>query len=215
MCERANHSFIGISQRLLVQENYKELREILAVEWGELFAREFKGFLPLPLCVRVSFSEYKNALSGVILSGGNDLSAFNKNAENLMRDEFEGEILRQCVGLKMPVLGVCRGAQFVAHFFKSEFKGLENHIGEHFVRDENGREFLVNSFHNYAITKLGANLKPLAYAKDKSVEAFRHENLPIFGTMWHIERQNGLNDKSILNAFKRAVLDYEKREFES
>lgn len=207
--------FIGITQRLARQESYKELREILAVEWGELFEREFKGFLPLPLCFGVNFLQYKSVLSGVILSGGNDLSFLNESEENLRRDEYEFEILRQCVETRMPVFGVCRGAQIISHFFGSKIQGCENHIGKHLVRDLKGLEFEVNSFHNYAITELGANLKPLNFARDKSVEAFKHEDLPIFATMWHIERQNGLNDKSVLNAFKMAVLDYEKIKFES
>ncbi len=207
--------FIGITQRLARQESYNELREILAVEWGELFEREFKGFLPLPLCFGVNFLQYKNVLSGVILSGGNDLSLFNENEENLRRDEYEFDILRQCVETRMPVFGVCRGAQIISHFFGSKIQSCENHIGKHLVRDLKGLEFEVNSFHNYAITELGANLTPLAFAEDKSIEVFKHESLPIFATMWHIERQNGLNDKSVLNAFKMAVLDYEKIKFES
>ncbi len=204
--------FIGITQRLARQESYKELREILAVEWGELFEREFKGFLPLPLCFGVDFSHYKNALSGVILSGGNDLAKFDQNSENLRRDEYEFSILRQCVEMKMPVFGVCRGAQIISHFFGSKIQGCENHIGKHLVRDLKGLEFEVNSFHNYAITELGAKLKPLNFAKDESVEAFRHESLPILAVMWHIERDEGLNDKSLLNDFKKAILAYKKEQ---
>ncbi|TQR60733.1 gamma-glutamyl-CDP-amidate hydrolase [Campylobacter troglodytis] len=200
--------FIGITQRLARQESYKELREILAVEWGELFEREFKGFLPLPLCFGVNFLQYKNVLSGVILSGGNDLSLFNENEENLRRDEYEFEILRQCVETRMPVFGVCRGAQMISHFFGSKIQGCENHIGKHLVRDLKGFEFEVNSFHNYAITELGANLKPLNFASDESIEAFKHESLPIFAVMWHIERKDGLNDTAILDEFKNAILEY-------
>lgn len=208
MCERANHSLIGITQRLARQESYKELREILAVEWGELFEREFKGFLPLPLCFGLDFSHYESALSAVILSGGNDLSTFNNTQENKIRDEYERQILVRCVDLKLPVLAICRGAQLMAHFFDSKLEKRENHIGSHLVRDKQDNKFSVNSFHNYAILKLGKDLECLAKAQDETIEAFKHKNLPFYALMWHIERENGLNNVAVLEAFKSEILKF-------
>ena len=200
--------FIGISQRLICNESYSELREALSVEWGAFFNVEFGDFLPLPLCVEIPFSRYERAIKGVILSGGNDLSVFNKTRENKIRDNYEARILTRCVNLQMPILAICRGAQFMAHFFGSEILPCENHIGAHLVRDNQGREFLVNSFHNYAITKLGDCLQSLAVAKDSSIEAFRHKNLPFYALMWHCERENGLNNTAILENFKSAIFTY-------
>lgn len=200
--------FIAISQRLATQESYKELRQILALEWGHLFKSEFKGFLPLPLCFEIPFSSYESAIKACILSGGNDLSEFDESVENKIRDDYERQILKRCIELKMPVLAICRGAQFMAHFFGSTLKPCQNHIGSHLVRDIWGSEFRVNSFHRYAIANLGADLKCLALAQDKTTEAFKHKNLPFYALMWHIERENGLNDTRILNQFKHEILNF-------
>lgn len=200
--------FIGISQRILKAPNYDEMREVLSIEWGEFFACEFKEFLPLPLCVKMPLNRYLGELKGVILSGGNDLARFNKNAENLLRDEFENKLIKMCVKHEIPILAICRGAQFLADFYGAKIESCENHVGEHFVKDKNGREFLVNSFHNFKITNLGAECEILVLAKDKSVEAFKHKNLPFFAAMWHFERKNGLENKEILNAFKKAALEF-------
>lgn len=198
--------FIAISQRIAKHESYNEIREMLSIEWGALFRVEFSGFLPLPLCVEIDFTRYENAINGCILSGGNDLSAFNNSLENKIRDEYERQIIARCAYLNMPLLGICRGAQVLAQYFGSEIKPCKNHIGNHNVRDIFGNEFRVNSFHNYAITNLGADLESLAIAEDNSIEAFKHKSLPFYALMWHIERKNGLNDKSILERFKQEIL---------
>lgn len=197
--------FIALSQRLIQHQEYDELREALSLEWGQLFCSEFKGFLPLPLSFTVPFSAYKNVIKACILSGGNDLSIFHKNAENMMREAYEKDIIKHCIDDKIPILAICKGAQLLAHFFHSTLIECENHVGGHLIFDETGGEFEVNSFHRYAIKSLGEDLQCLARAEDESIEAFRHKNLPFFATMWHIERKGGLAFKSILCEFKNEI----------
>ncbi|HBD8787829.1 TPA: gamma-glutamyl-gamma-aminobutyrate hydrolase family protein, partial [Campylobacter jejuni] len=57
---------------------------------------------------------------------------------------------------------------------------------------------ISNSFHNFAIEKLGEDLVELCLAEDNTIEAFKHKYENIFGIMWHIERENGLNNIQIL-----------------
>ena len=45
-------------------------------------------------------------------------------------------------------------------------------------------------------------------AQDNTIEAFRHKTLPFYAIMWHIERENGLNNKAILEAFKSEILQF-------
>lgn len=202
--------FIALSQRLIKHQDYDELRQVLSLEWGEFFDKELKEFLPLPLSFTLPFYRYKKVIKGCILSGGNDLSIFDNSDENIIRDTYEKEIIKHCIEDKIPILAICKGAQLLAHFFHSSIKKCENHIGKHLVRDKNGCEFEVNSFHHYAITKLGKDLECLAKAKDESIEAFKHKNLPFYATMWHIERKGGLIDRSILQEFKQEILRTQK-----
>lgn len=197
--------FIGITQRLILNESYYEERECLAKEWGELFNSElFQGFLPLPLSFEIDFSLYKKHLKAVILSGGNDLNFLNPNAMSKKRDNYETQIIQTCIKEKIPLLGICRGAQMIAHFFKSTIELCENHTKDHEIFFES-KSFNVNSFHNFAITKLGDELMPLCFAQDKTIEAFKHKNEKIYALMWHIERKNGLSNTQILKEWLKLV----------
>lgn len=190
--------FIGITQRLICNESYYEEREALALDWGKLFHQAlFRNFTPLPLSYELDFSHYKSLLKAVILSGGNDLSFCNFNALSKKRDLYEEQVIQTCLEEKIPLLGICRGAQMIAHYFNSPITPCQNHVGEHEVFFLN-EKFKVNSFHNFAIEKLGEELVELCTAEDKSIEAFRHKEESIFGIMWHIERENGLNNTQIL-----------------
>lgn len=192
--------FIGITQRLIQNQSYYEQREALALDWGKLFNTSdlFKGFLPLPLSYELPFNLYKKHLKAVILSGGNDLSLYNASDLSQKRDAYESELIKHCLYDEIPLLGICRGAQMIAHFFGSKLRACQNHTSEHEIISIKGEKFRVNSFHNYAITELGWDLTPLFFAEDKSIEAFKHKNAKIYGLMWHIEREKGLNESSLL-----------------
>lgn len=213
--------FIAISQRLISTNEYYELRECLALEWGELFNTNklFKPFLPLPLSYKIPFDSYLQSTNiiAVILSGGNDLSIFSNNELSKMRDNYETLIIKKCIKMNIPLIGICRGAQIIAHFFNSKIesniskdsKNYINHVGNHLVNSSNNK-FIVNSYHNFCITKLGKDLKILASAEDKSIESFKHKNLAIYGIMWHIERSNGLENIDILKEFFNDIQKYMK-----
>lgn len=214
MRQRANFMFIALTQRLLNHANYNEQRETLALDWGSFFQKELLplGFLPLPLSFQIPFEDYyqnnHHQIKAVILTGGNDLSIFNSSKENVLRDDYETHLIQHCIQFNIPILAICRGAQLLAHYFESEINKIENHVGNHFVKDNENNIFKVNSFHHYGITKLGKSLKPLAFSyfnqnnnNLKTIEAFCHLNLPFYAMMWHIERENGLNNKNIFNSF--------------
>ncbi|MCR2064281.1 MULTISPECIES: gamma-glutamyl-CDP-amidate hydrolase [Campylobacter] len=196
--------FIGISQRLLLNESYYELREALALEWGAFFKTNLQGFLPLPLSYEIDFKAYAPHLKGVILSGGNDLNSLNPNELSLKRDAYESKIIAHCLKNDLPLLGICRGAQMIAWYFKSSLKPCQNHIGTHSILTKKG-VFEVNSFHNFCIENLGENLKSLAVAEDKSIEAFKHKKRQIYGIMWHIEREKGLGESAIFKKWLKGV----------
>ncbi|EAJ5986742.1 gamma-glutamyl-gamma-aminobutyrate hydrolase family protein, partial [Campylobacter coli] len=152
---------------------------------------------PLPLSYEIDFSRYKDLVKAVILSGGNDLNFLNPNAMSKKRDSYEIQVIEACLKEKIPLLGICRGAQIIAHYFNSCISPYVNHVSKHeiFFLEE---KFISNSFHNFAIARLGDELEPLCFAKDKTIEAFKHKYENIFGIMWHIEREDGLNNVQIL-----------------
>ena len=120
----------------------------------------------------------------LVLSGGSDSVARNVT-ENLL---FVHAIKR-----KKPILGICHGA-----FVVNELSGGKNQIdwnnvpthenSEHEVTMD-GKKVLVNSYHGQTITQLGPQMIPLAiHEPDQTIEAFKHQALPIYGIVWHPER---------------------------
>ena len=56
------------------------------------------------------------------------------------------------------------------------------------LRSLYGEEFIINSSHHQAVDRPGVGLRPVQWAPDGTVEAIRHETLPVFGVQWHPER---------------------------
>ncbi|RAX51937.1 gamma-glutamyl-gamma-aminobutyrate hydrolase [Helicobacter sp. 16-1353] len=176
---------IGITQRLEKNSSYYEIRECLSLEWGK-FLRDIDF---IPLSYSIPFKKYQHRIQAVIFSGGNDLYKLNNNELSHIRDNYEKEIIKYCINTNTPLLGICRGAQILSDYFNSTLNPLPNHIAINHDIVLESRIYSVNSYHNFCITRLGSDLLPLAIAKDGSIEAFKHSKLPIFGIMWHIERE--------------------------
>ena len=189
---------ILVSQRLVIQESYGEVRACLDEAWGAFFHES--GALPVPLLTTTRAKDVWDGMAptALVLTGGNDLSRFSSDPLSRSRDELETLHLEQAIERGVPVFGICRGAQFIADYFHSTLEPIENHIAtRHGVAlssdtafgslGEKERE--VNSYHGYGITKLGLDLKEIATAGDGSIEAFEHKRYPMVGVMWHPERE--------------------------
>ena len=100
---------------------------------------------------------------------------------------------------QMPVLGVCRGLQFIAHYFGASLLEIDGHVGvEHDIRLDSfvGKHHCrVNSFHRLGIdgSHLPSCLKAEAWDSDGYVEMLSHRENPVMGIMWHPERSDDLS----------------------
>ena len=142
----------------------------------------------------------KNNFNFVCISGGNDILKFSKNKRNLIRYKLDKYYYDLCKKNKIPVLGICHGAQFIS----SQEKSLiikKKHLGSHLIKFNKNNLKLknryVNSFHNFVIKNLGNNLESLAYAHDKTIECFFHKKKKILGIMWHPERRTKISQSDI------------------
>ncbi len=152
-------------------------------------------------------------IEGIILTGGEDIDPklYGENIEwpNLspLRDQTERRILEIAVLKKLPVLGICRGMQFINVFFGGKMvKNIREEITpnhtpgqDHSIMITDARiisamgkkEMRVNSFHNQAITapNLSPRLRAFATAEPGIIEGLYHPSLPIAGVQWHPERK--------------------------
>jgi len=202
---------IGITSRLLSNSSYPEVREALDVRWGAFLQKAELMPVMLPIYFTAVDLFFNNLnLSGLILTGGNDLSALSDDSLSLTRDVFEKKLLFFAIKKSIPILGICRGAQLIADNFGSIFSQTKKHVSvQHLLSIDNSARYAcllrglecVNSYHNYTITKIFKPLKALAFAEDGSIEALEHEKLPILGIMWHPEREQVFKKKD-LNLFQ-------------
>ena len=127
----------------------------------------------------------------IISLGGNSLITIKKNNANSMRNRLDNYYLKLAIKKKIPFLGICYGAQFIANFFKSKITKKINHSNKiHSISLISNKKIFVNSYHDYSITTLGTPLSVIANSNDGSIEAFRHVDKRILGIMWHPERYN-------------------------
>ncbi|MFA5032775.1 MAG: gamma-glutamyl-gamma-aminobutyrate hydrolase family protein [bacterium] len=170
--------------------------------------------IPNSICDPIEYcKQFK--VKGIILTGGSDISRSLVNAPpNLRRgksngrDYVEWKLLEMALTKKLPVLGICRGMQFINIFFGGviiyNIKNMINNTIKHvrnkhqiiitdskFIKTIGSANFTVNSFHNHGIIRdvVAPDLHPFALcSRDDIIEGIYHLKYPIIGIQWHPER---------------------------
>lgn len=200
---------IAITQRLIENHNYYEIRDALDIRWAELY--KSLDYLPILLPTNYDFEKYFELIdiNGIILSGGNDLYYLTKDKLSKKRDIFEKEIIKFAIKKSIPILGICRGMQIIVDYFNggSEFEKVNGHIGtnhrilfseESKYKNELKKLTFVNSYHNYGIRKVPKGFVVSATSEDGLIEAMENKEYNIFCQMWHSERQVHLNENELM-----------------
>ena len=172
--------------------SYHEERDAVARDWWPFLRRALPGVSPIllpndPVLARQLCG--LPGLVGLVLTGGDDVGSCPE------RDRAEEEAFRTVRARALPVLGVCRGLQFLVHLHGGTLLPGDGDIhrarrhaifpidGTHAARE-------VNSFHGLrANLAEGGDLLATATGPDGALEAFRHRHAPIHGIHWHPERE--------------------------
>lgn len=214
-----------LTQRVIRDNSYGEIRDALSHEWYPFLKKiGIELALPLPNIGKDIESHLKHLKPQlIVLTGGNDItiaqSIQKTDPLNVCRDETECAVLEYALKSEVPVIGVCRGMQFIHAYFGGELNTRIGHVGtlhEILCRNPFSDNMVwtntkVNSYHNYCISEpLFESFVPIAKCiSDNSIEAFIHRNLPIMGVMWHPERNNPASEmdqmwlRELLNSNKR------------
>jgi len=129
----------------------------------------------------------------LIISGGNDIYDLVKNKKNFLRNQLDNKALNSAIQKKIPVLGICYGAQFISHFFNNKVfkkRGHVQKINKVIIKDKSylNKNFIkVKCFHNYVV-KAHEKLNVIGICEDKTIEFYKIKNKKIYGMMWHPER---------------------------
>ena len=151
------------------------------------------GVIDYRLCeAEKFFHSYLKRLSpdAILLSGGEDISC------NEQRDFTDMCLLNFAARYSMPVLGICRGMQVMAHWAGGSLKSVQGHVkSRHLITGE--ITGLVNSYHKQSIDFCPIEFEIIAKSEDNEIEAIKHKAFPWEGWMWHPERENKFCAKDI------------------
>jgi putative glutamine amidotransferase len=185
-----------LTQRVITVESYHERRDCLDQAWYR-FVKDC-SLLPAPIPNHPATAEtVAERLDPVVMifTGGNDLTEYGGDAPE--RDETEKLLLEYAMAKNIPVLGVCRGMQFLHCYFGGTLCRTTGHVRTRHRLIFDGQETEVNSYHDFVIDKPLDDFSVLATNEDGIVEAMRHKSLNVFGIMWHPEREPKSNTRDI------------------
>ena len=88
---------ILVSQRILKNDSYYEIRESLDINWS--FFLKKVGVLSIPISINNNLNDYFKYLkvSGILLTGGNNLYNNSKNILSKKRDDFELKLINESI----------------------------------------------------------------------------------------------------------------------
>lgn len=201
----------------------QEKRQML---FGERYANTLLRAGALPVLLSRTTDEATvcallDSIDGLLLAGGGDVLPARFGEETLpacgkpdeVRDEFELLLLKHAFERRMPVFGICRGAQMIAVALGATlFQDIESQLGiprvnhyqeapyddaVHVVRFKEGGLFEritgtsvmpTNSMHHQSIKEAGDRVRIEGITMDGIVEAISAaDNDAVFGVQFHPE----------------------------
>lgn len=215
-----------VSQRV-VEGPYGDARDALEHSYVTFLERHGFTVVPVSNAAADASASFTDDVAGVVLTGGNDVST------SVERDRTEAALLRTAIDRTLPVLGICRGMQFINVFFGGTLvPDLEQHPawethrpgGSHPVAivdpaalDMLGADiYEVNTFHRQAVTTGTMAPALRAFAVDRGsdvVEGLFHPSLPVAAVQYHPERRDitASVDERLMDAFASRTLFWEAR----
>lgn len=203
------NKLILFTQRVQIKEDYGE-RWDCADQRIASFIRAC-GFVPIPVpnCAEC-ITDFIIAMQpvGIVLTGGNSLVKYGGDAPE--RDATDAACIRFAIEQHIPIYGFCRGMQSLFDYFGEMLSNVGGHIAvRHGLAGIIQRD--VNSYHGQACMELRTdNFDVLARAEDGVIEAVRHRQYPMLGTMWHPEREANFTAEDI--RMVRELFEHDKGE---
>ncbi len=190
---------ILVTMRQDFDDNYLECRDSIDIRWFGFL--EQLGLIPVLIPNNLTLAEkmiVSNDFCGVLLTGG---GIHNPKGDD-QRSAIELCLIKHCIVNNLPIVGVCRGMQFIQSYFGVTLEPIQGHVCRQQHITFNGNIECVNSFHENGTTNTVADLLVLGKSNDNVIKAIRHIKKKIYGIMWHPERLAKPTRRDI-NLFKK------------
>ncbi len=216
---------------------------------GYFLGIEFAGGLPFMMPVLQREADLREVLQhadGVLMTGGQDVDPKLYKAEKLElcgeispeRDAMEKALVKVALEMDIPVLGICRGIQFINVYFGGTlWQDIPSQVGDKITHSMtppydravhevklveqtplaalfNSSYAQVNSYHHQAIRKVAPNLQIMAFSEDDIIEAVRVPNKTfMWFVQWHPEFifHRDPQSQKLFKAFVEAARQYAKK----
>ena len=181
--------------------------------WCAALALRFAGAVPERISVRHPPSG--EPLDAIVVGGGNDIGPehYGGNLDAKVkadpeRDLLEIDWIKKAIRERIPILGICRGAQLInvvmggslhqdIRAIRVKTKNRPGLLPTKRVQLDDGSEISaivgrgqlrVNSLHHQAVDRPGEGLRAVGRDLDNIVQAIESESgWPIIGVQWHPE----------------------------
>lgn len=209
-----------ITQREGVND-YGDPTDILEAGYVKFY--ESIGFIPRPVANHTKNFErlFDEKIDLLIVVGGGALAPqwYDRPHDETVqknRDRMEEKLIHYCVNHGIPIIGTCRGMQYINVLFGGRLAYhpnlpcLRERGEDHMVRllKEN-RSIEVNNYHKDVIFEdsLADCFEPIAIDEDNhTIEAYQSESMKILGIQWHPERSFASTDG--IDETRRLVRDF-------
>lgn len=163
-------------------ERFGEVFNALSRDLTERLERE--GYRVRAVGPGLSFRWYEGTRPwAVILSGGDDIG------DDLLRDEFENQLLKTALGSGVPIVGICRGAQLINIALGGTLLRVDAHVRKVSRVSTKDQSFEVTCYHANGIGFLGEGLEVTFRDEEGQIEGFQDSERKKVGLMWHPERE--------------------------
>lgn len=190
---------VAVSMRVSNPTEYHDPRDVISQDWIRFLEYFDLNFVLVPNVLKEPDAFLVSAeVDLILLTNGNDVGSCPE------RELTEKALLEFAIKHSLPVLGVCRGMQFINCFFGGTLtKDLKSTDEEHVavdheveISDEAIRrnlkleKIITNSYHNQGVMSSTISNKLVHFAQTKAgvVEGLYHPDLPILAVQWHPER---------------------------
>lgn len=164
---------IGLTQRIF----YHKQRAYDGLEHGWYSFLKEHTLFPIQNNPTQDFKKIADSVDLLIITGGNDPT---------LRRITETKLATEMMLRGKPILGICHGAFLLTNLLGGTVEDCSYHMDtEHKIFSE-GTSHIVNSYHDYQITKIHSSATTIAVDDDGICEAWTDRN--IAGVVWHPER---------------------------